>query len=730
MSSRQAIRSPISRAIRSPLLRAMRGALDGLGVLTAKGATLFLPSTSTCFSDTGGTTPAVVDGPVARINSTTATGIFASQATSANQPILRRGPKNLLLFSNTLTNAAWTKANATVSGSTVTTTLAAHAVYNQFTVIPLLTYTFQFKAQRGTMTDLKYSVYDATNAADIVSPTTYFSQTNGSTATTITVTFTAPFGCVSARVYAVRDSGVTGTVVLSDCQVEVGESAGAYAVTTASQASAGTGSYWLDFDGVNDTLAMSAIPWTNTQDQFVTLAASFQNTAAATLFSNRGSATGAGANGGVSTDIGWTFPNVEARWRDTSSNTVTIPQRYTFGNASVFSARQTGSLKTHRFNGGSALDYTLASGSAALAGSLIGAVYNATPFNFFTGALYAMAFGPATMQDAELLAVESYIATQASVSTGYTFPQFIGSVYNTDTANFMQIRPRRILSYAGAVGSQNRQSREIGNIVYNPGADAMRQYMMWWSSGPSPYTGVNTAVWAAWAPTIDGPWSTSSSAVISNATLPIEDPYVYLESGVYHLVGENKTGNTNNLGICHFTSSDGLTWTRQDSDVSPWFDKGAGWDNKDASSPILWKEGSTYYLIYEGRDIATNTGKIGLATATSVNGPFTRVGAAPVYSGNTGSWDDHDTVPDDIKKVGSTYYLMYHGTNAGGLWGVGYITSTDLVNWSRPTPYQVFGSSFNFEAMWHLESDKVVAIDGDLTGAPGKPGNINVWTLL
>jgi hypothetical protein len=704
---------------------------SGLTIIQGKGATLFLPSTTSCFSDTGATTPSVVDGVVARINSITNTGIFASQATTANQPILRRGTKNIITWSNDLTNVAWTKSSGTtVSGSTITTTQVLHSVYNQFTVVPLMTYTFQFKAKRGTQTELKYSVYDLTNASDIVSATSYYSQTNSSTSSLITVTFMAPFGCSTARVYVVRDSGVTGTVIINDCQVEYGEIANTYALTTTAPASSNTGSYWLDFDGINDSLAISAIPWTNTQDQFVSLSASFQNSAC-TLFSNRGSTTGAGTNGGVSTDIGFSFPNVECRWRDTTASTITIPQRYTYGKTSTFSAKQIGSVKTSNYNNISRFNYTQSTGAAALSGSLIGAVYNATPFNFFAGGLYAITFGAATVSDSELTAIDAYIAQQSTVDLTYTFPSFIGPIYNTDTANFIQIRPRRVLSYAGAIGSQNRQSREIGNMIYDPAADPLKAYKMWWTSGPAGYTGSNTAVWAAYSPTVDGPWTTVGSAVIANATLPIEDAFVILDAGVYHLFGENKTGATNNLGICHFTSSDGFTWTRVDSDASPAFDKSAsGWDNKDVSSPILWKESGTYYMIYEGRDVATNFGKIGLATATTLAGPWTRVGTTPIYSGNPGAWDDHDIVPDDLKKVGSTYYMCYHGSTSASVWGCGYITSTDLINWSRPSPYQYFGSNFNFEMMWHLDNDKILAIDGDLTGTPGKPGNINVWTLV
>ncbi|MBP6484206.1 MAG: hypothetical protein KA254_06225, partial [Rhodoferax sp.] len=45
------------------------------------------------------------------------TGIHLTQPTTANKPLVRRGAYNLLTYSNDLTNAAWTKVNATAPAS-------------------------------------------------------------------------------------------------------------------------------------------------------------------------------------------------------------------------------------------------------------------------------------------------------------------------------------------------------------------------------------------------------------------------------------------------------------------------------------------------------------------------------------------------------------------------------------------------------------------------------------
>lgn len=74
--------------------------LPGIGVINGLTAGNYL--------DSAGTTAATVDNPVGLVKDANGT-INATQATTANKPILRKGAVNLLTYSSVFTNAAWSK---------------------------------------------------------------------------------------------------------------------------------------------------------------------------------------------------------------------------------------------------------------------------------------------------------------------------------------------------------------------------------------------------------------------------------------------------------------------------------------------------------------------------------------------------------------------------------------------------------------------------------------------
>lgn len=130
---------------------------------------------------------------------------------------------NLLLWSSDITTASWQKQGLTAqSNREILTANASHSIRQPVAVTPGQTYTFSFGVERGTMSNLKYSVYNNTASSDIIPPTSYFSQTTASGEKTISVTFTAPAGCTEVAVYALRDSGVTGNVYVNWQQFESG----------------------------------------------------------------------------------------------------------------------------------------------------------------------------------------------------------------------------------------------------------------------------------------------------------------------------------------------------------------------------------------------------------------------------------------------------------------------------------------------------------------------------
>lgn len=139
---------------------------------------------------------------------------------------------NLALRSNDFANASWSKTSTTVAGEQLTFTAGGAELYENITVTASTQYTFSFWAKRGTATGLKYCIYNNSGATFPVADTSYYAQTNSSTWTRISVTFTTPVGCTSIRIYPNR-SGVTGTMFLRYAQLEAGASATSYIPTVA-----------------------------------------------------------------------------------------------------------------------------------------------------------------------------------------------------------------------------------------------------------------------------------------------------------------------------------------------------------------------------------------------------------------------------------------------------------------------------------------------------------------
>ncbi|HET8686673.1 MAG TPA: hypothetical protein VFM18_08415, partial [Methanosarcina sp.] len=170
-----------------------------------------------------------------------------------------------------------------------------------------------------------------------------------------------------------------------------------------------------------------------------------------------------------------------------------------------------------------------------------------------------------------------------------------------------------------------------------------------------------------------------------------EDPYVVKYNGTYYLFAEDKE-EVPFKGIMRYHSTDFIHWVYDGHILDPQSEgRIPGWENTDVSSPIVWIENNTWYLLYEGRGYAPGVDNGGMGgLATSSNGlTWTRDAANPVFEwGAPGTFDANETIGDDIAKINGTYYYAYHAYNlTNGIYheGIGIATSTDLHNWTHPT---------------------------------------------
>jgi len=94
--------------------------------------------------------------------------------------------------------------------------------------------------------------------------------------------------------------------------------------------------------------------------------------------------------------------------------------------------------------------------------------------------------------------------------------------------------------------------------------------------------------------------------------------------------------------------------------------RGTGfWDGTTCHNPLIKQIDGKYGLFYMGNaNGKTNTKRIGLATADSLSGPWTRPDKPLLDAGESGAWDDHCTTnPAFIKHPNGQYWLYYKGWN-------------------------------------------------------------------
>ncbi len=147
-------------------------------------------------------------------------------------------------------------------------------------------------------------------------------------------------------------------------------------------------------------------------------------------------------------------------------------------------------------------------------------------------------------------------------------------------------------------------------------------------------------------------------------------PFVYQENGTFYMVYTGVKGDnynfTQSIMLATTTNpADPLSWQSQGMIFQP-DHEGMIWQDgewADCRDPTLVKVDDIYYLYYTGRDTAG--GIIGLATATSLDGPWTDWGA--IFPSLAGAIPESAT----LAQYDSAYYLFYHHPGQGEFYFIG-----------------------------------------------------------
>ena len=256
----------------------------------------------------------------------------------------------------------------------------------------------------------------------------------------------------------------------------------------------------------------------------------------------------------------------------------------------------------------------------------------------------------------------------------------------------------------GTTNSWNEKIRETGNMIYTP-IDTGKEFKTWYTAYKGTYDGYTNVV-LGYAYSSDGVSWTQQQCKLNNmpADRTLEDPYIVEVDSVFYLYAELKmAADSQHDGIARLNSTDGLTWNYEALILE---EQGSEWESQDVSSPTVWREGPTWYMLYEGRSL-TQAGKIGKCQSTEGSTWSNRT--LVFQQGVSGKWDDFAVVCDQLLKIGPTYYLFYHGTNES-VWRSGIAKTTDFSNWMRLND----GNAIPFDSDEYGSSPTATIVDGDI----------------
>jgi hypothetical protein len=404
--------------------------LPGIGTLNGLTAGNYL--------DSALTTAATVDNPVGGVVDAVGT-INATQATTANKPILRRGATNLLLQSGLTGGIAGVTGSTAVAptgwafgftGSSISFPQAGQIRYvstvgtqrgflqQTVSVNASATYTLQVKVISVESGNLTISnVITVASLPVGASVTTY--RRNGATFAGNAVIATGDLleavlvtgitaGTVSCRVGNGSSGDATfGVATFSAPQFEVGSTASAYSPTTSAAASnPSAGKYSWQFDGSNDTLALGSVPFQLADDHCVVVGVSNTKAAGAgVVFALAGATVQRIAQIYYATTVP-TFSWVD----DASVGVAHLGVAQTVGTVQVLTGRKSDTTYTSRVNGVAVGSSVIALGTTTVNSQSIGA-HKATPANFHQGSIGPVIAIKGTVTDAELLTLERFVSS-------------------------------------------------------------------------------------------------------------------------------------------------------------------------------------------------------------------------------------------------------------------------------------------------------------------------------
>jgi len=201
---------------------------------------------------------------------------------------------------------------------------------------------------------------------------------------------------------------------------------------------------------------------------------------------------------------------------------------------------------------------------------------------------------------------------------------------------------------------------------------------------------------------------TFSGFTVTSITAGYFRSHCLKDNGTYYLYAAN-TGDTS---IHVFTSTDKVTFTDQGQVLGV----GSGWDGSHVANTFVWREGANWYMLYEAN--GTGNYKIGLATASSPTGPWTRYASNPVLGLPTygGGNPELPRFQSTVTTYGGKYYCYFHNISSIGASTIQRAYSTDLHTWTIEGQidgvWQSNAPAWNGSSGWSYGDHCLVTLNG------------------
>jgi hypothetical protein len=191
-------------------------------------------------------------------------------------------------------------------------------------------------------------------------------------------------------------------------------------------------------------------------------------------------------------------------------------------------------------------------------------------------------------------------------------------------------------------------------------------------------------------------WNQEDASVsmwVKVPSLPLEGDTLYLYYG-------DSTAVSASDGHATFIVYDGFEsyaainpgeWMRYES--NPLITEGAPgeWDDHGATfASVIWDSTAAEFRMYYHGFSFTGVHQIGLATASSPEGPWTKHPGNPIVTPGPSAWDNQSVrVPMVWKESPDEYHMVYTGVG-GGVYQIGYAYSSDGITWTKSAGNPVF----------------------------------------